>query len=141
MRYVTVKFLSERDATNSQGYMYKDTQSRALKKYDVVVVPTRYGLAMATVHGKYNADQAQAFLDNNRSYGARGFTLETLKSVSEKIKSTTVDAEMKVEKVKDLKAKLEKEVKKIDEVQKFKVYADLSPAVAAMLAELEELNA
>lgn len=138
MRYVTVKFLSERDEGNAQGYIYKDTLSRALKKYDVVVVPTRYGLAMATVKGTYTADKAQNILSNN--YGTRGMSLDSLKSVAEKIKSKAVEKELKVEKVKDLKLKLEKEVKKIDEVQKFEVYASLSPEVATMLAELKELN-
>ena len=138
-KFVAVKFLSDKDAQASEGYLYKDTLRGGLKKYDVVLVPTRYGFALATVKGLYSEAQATNLLNNTSSY-TRGMNLETLKPVSEKIKSKTIEASLKEDKIKDLKLKLESEVKKIDEVKKFEAYADLSPEVAAMLAQLEELR-
>ena len=135
MRYVKVDFLSDRSSESSQGYLYKDELSRALKKYDTVIVPTRYGLTIAVVKGTYNEAQKDNLMKNKYR-----FSQSDIKSVSEKIKSKTIDAEMKLAKVDDLKRKLESEVKKIDETQKFKAYAELSPEVAAMLAQLEELR-
>jgi len=138
-RFVKVEFLSDRTSESSAGYIYKDDLSRALKKYDTVIVPTKYGLTIAVVKGTYNEEQANNLLRNNYKYGS--ITLANIKTVSEKIKSKTVDAEMKLAKVDDIKRKLESEIKKVDDTQKYKMYAELSPEVAAMLAELEELRA
>jgi len=138
-RFVKVDFLSDRSSESSNGYLYKDELSRALKKYDTVIVPTRYGLTIAVVKGTYTEAQAENLIRNKYQYNS--VTKENAKTVLEKIKSKTVDSEMKLAKVDDLKRKLESEVKKIDETQKYKAYAELSPEVAAMLAELEELRA
>ncbi len=139
-RYVKVDFLSDRDSESSNGYIYKDGLSRALKKYDTVIVPTRYGLTIAVVKGTYNESQAENLINNAYKYRTNGLTLATVKSVKEKIKSKTVDEEMKLAKADDIKRKLEAEIKKIDEVEKYRIYAELNPEVAAMLAELEELR-
>jgi len=136
MRYVKVDFLSDRSSESSQGYIYKDELSRALKKYDTVIVPTKYGLTIAVVKGTYNEEQKDNLMKNQYR-----FSQTAIKSVAEKIKSKTVDAEMKLAKVDDIKRKLESEIKKVDDTQKYKMYAELSPEVAAMLAELEELRA
>jgi len=136
MRYVKVDFLSDRSSESSQGYIYKDELSRALKKYDTVIVPTKYGLTIAVVKGTYNEEQKDNLMKNQYR-----FSQTCIKSVAEKIKSKTVDAEMKLAKVDDIKRKLEAEIKKVDDTQKYKMYAELSPEVATMLAELEELKA
>jgi len=136
MRYVKVDFLSDRSSEASAGYIYKDELSRALKKYDTVIVPTKYGLTIAVVKGTYNEEQKDNLMKNQYR-----FSQTAIKSVAEKIKSKTVDAEMKLAKVDDIKRKLESEIKKVDDTQKYKMYAELSPEVAAMLAELEELRA
>ncbi len=140
MRYVKVDFLSDRSSESSNGYLYKDELSRALKKYDTVIVPTRYGLAMAVVKGTYTEEQANNLIRNSYKFSTAIHSLSDVRPVAEKIKSKVVEENIKADKVKDLKRKLEAEVKKIDEVQKFEVYAGISPEVATMLEELKELN-
>lgn len=136
MRYVTVKFLSTKDERAAEGHVYKDGLSRALKRWDIVIVPTRYGLSIAVVKDTHTEEQAKNILNAS----GRGTQVSSLKLVSEKIKSKVVDEELKLEKADAIKMKLEAEIKKIDEVEKYRVYADLNPAVAEMLAELEELR-
>lgn len=134
-RFVKVDFLSDRSSESSNGYIYEDKLSRALKKYDTVIVPTRYGLTIAVVKGTYNEQQK-----NNLMRNKYRFSQSDIRAVAEKIKSKAVEDIVKADKVADIKRKLESEVKKIDEVKKFEAYAELSPEVAAMLEELKELN-
>lgn len=134
-RFVKVDFLSDRSSESSNGYIYEDKLSRALKKYDTVIVPTRYGLTIAVVKGTYNEEQK-----NNLMRNKYRFSQSDIRAVAEKIKSKAVEDIVKADKVADIKRKLESEVKKIDEVKKFEAYAELSPEVAAMLEELKELN-
>lgn len=136
MRYVKVNFINSRDDSLSDNYIYRDELSRSLKKYDTVIVPTRHGYAIATVSGTLSLKQVQDKLRGRYS----NITASSLKSVAEKIKSKTIEAELKSSKIADLKASLEAQVKKIDEVEKFNVYAKLSPEVAAMLEELKALS-
>lgn len=135
MRYVKIDFLSDRSSESSNGYIYKDELSRALKKYDTVIVPTRYGLTIGVVKGTYNEEQKNNLMRNRYK-----FSQSDIKSVAEKIKSKAVEEIVKADKVADIKRKLDSEVKKIDEIKKFEMYAELSPEVAAMLEELKELN-
>jgi len=136
-RFVKVKFLSTKDSQTSMGYFYKEELSRALKKWDTVLVPTRYGLTLAVVVSTYkNEDQVK---EAYQSYGT--FGLHDIKSVSEKIKSKVVDQQLTKEKAGDIKKKLETKMKEVDEVQKYKMYAELDPSIAELLAELEELRA
>ena len=130
MRIVKVKFLSTYDKDYSDTFYYKDTIRGGLKKYDTVIVPTRYGISMAVV------EEVGIDTDEVRNK----FSTANIKVVKERIKSKTVAELTKLAKVDDLKKSLEAEIKKIDEVEKYRVYADLNPAVAAMLTELEELR-
>ncbi len=138
MRYVKVDFLSDRSSESSSGYLYKDTLSRALKRYDAVIVPTRYGFTIGVVKATYTEEQVDNLLRNSYKYSS--ISKDNMKNVAEKIKSKVVDEEMKLAKVDDLKRKLEAEIKKVDEIEKYRVYAELNPAVAEMLAQLEELR-
>ena len=46
-KYAIVKFLSSKDEGYSQGYTYENPVKA--KRYDAVIVPTRYGLSLAVV--------------------------------------------------------------------------------------------
>ena len=130
MRIVKVKFLSTYDKDYSDTFYYKDTIRGGLKKYDVVIVPTRYGVSMAVVEENNISEETVV----------NKFNTNNIKTVLEKIKSKHVDSLTKLAKVDDLKKQLDAEIKKVDEVEKYRVYAELNPAVATMLAELEELR-
>lgn len=134
MRFVKVKFLNTRDDSNAGGYFYRDTQSRALKKWDTVIVPTRYGLSMAYVMSTYK-DEELAKKAYENTYGT--FGLHDIKEVAEKIKSSAVEEKLKTNKALDLKKQLDSKIKKIDEVEKYRVYAGLSPEVAELLKQLK----
>ena len=136
-RYVKVKFLSSKDDQAAGGYFYKDTQSRSLKKWDTVLVPTRYGLTLAVVIETYSNDEKVQVA--YRAYGT--FGLHDIKTVSEKIRSKVVDEELKLQKADDIRKKLDTVMKAVDESQKYKMYAEISPEVAELLKELESLKA
>lgn len=124
-KYATVKFLSKRDEGYSQGYTYENPIGA--KKYDAVIVPTQYGLSLAVVEGV-----SDSLPDSFRSH-------TTLKAVVEVIKSEAVAKVMQAEKKKDLKKKLEAEVKKMDEVERFNIYAANNPVFAELLDEYKSL--
>lgn len=130
MRYVKVRFLSSMDDNSSAGYYYKDELSRKLKKYDTVIVPTRYGLSMAYVE---RVDVSESAVEST-------LNTSTMKSVAEKISSKSVDEVLKLKKVDELKSTLDKKIKEVDEVAKYKMYAELSPEIAELLKELEQLK-
>ena len=133
MKYVTVKFLSERDAAKYHGpngsFFYGDKTGK-LKKHDAVIVPTQYGLALALVTG-VNRDPEDLPHFVNES---------NVKQVAEKIKSKAVEEITRIERAGEIKKALDREIKKVDEVQKYKMYADLSPEVASLIKELEDLK-
>lgn len=129
MRIVRVKFLNTIDKDYAEGFFYKDSLSRKLQKYDTVVVPTRYGLSMAVV------DQV------NVNQDGLGFDIGRIKTVAEKIKSKAVDDQTRLQKADDITKALDKAIKEVDAVEKYRVYAGLSPEVAKLLTELEELKA
>lgn len=134
MRFVEVKFLSSRDESAARGYLYRDDLPRALKKYDAVLVPTRYGLSLAVVNKTF-ADEETAQNESQWRHDTAA-----IKGVKEKIKSKTIEEVQSKEKIKDLKKKLERKIKKVDEVEKYRMYADIDPEIAEMLAQLEELK-
>ena len=127
MKYAIVKFLSSKDEGYAQGYLYENTVKA--KKYDTVIVPTRYGLSLATV------DQ---LTDSTDSF--KGYYGGAIKQIDEVIESKAVGKLMKEQKRKDLTKKLKAEAKKLDEVKVFEAYADQSPEFAAMLQELKDLD-
>lgn len=131
MRIVEVKFLNSIDEREARSYFYKDKLSTALKQFDTVVVPTANGITLAVVTGLHK--DTDTLLKN---YG-----VSTLKEVHEKIKSKTVNEILKEAKAIELKRQLEEQIKKMDAVEKYRVYAENNPEVAALLAQLEELNA
>ena len=126
MRIVKVKFLSTYESSDT--YFYEDKLSKKLQKYDTVVVPTRYGVSLAVVIGiGYKKEDM-------------GFSAQSIKSVSEKIKSVTVDNMNKSAKIKDIKSILDKKIKEIDSLEKYKMYADMSPEIAELIKSLEEAS-
>lgn len=125
MKYAIVKFLSSKDDSYSQGYNYKNTVKA--KPYDAVIVPTRYGLSLAVVESV--TDEKPEGLP----YGCE------IKAISEVVQSEAVAKEMSAQKKKDLKKQLEKEVKKLDDIERFKMYAKNNPAFAELLEQYEAL--
>ena len=123
MKYVNVSFLSTKDQEGLSSYTYKDTLGT--KKYDAVLVPTRYGASIAIV-----------VKDDIREpeYAVGG-----IKEVKEIISSKYVDDYTKSLKIKDLEKKLEKETKKLDKLSTYKVYANANKDFAKLLAEYENL--
>lgn len=132
MKYVTVKFLSERDAAKYHGpngnFFYGDKTGK-LKKHDAVIVPTQYGLTMAVVTSVDRKPEEFPHFVNEGN----------VKQVAEKIKSKTIEAVTRKERAAEIKKALDAEIKKVDEIQKYKMYADMSPEVAALIKELEDL--
>lgn len=134
MRVVQVKFLSTLDKDVAEEYFYKDSLSRKLQKYDTVLVPTMYGLSLAVVT-KVDVDENN--MQKRHGYGT--LSPSSLKSVAEKIKSNTIEALNKAEKREDIKKELEKKLKEMDEVERYQLYAEKSPEIAALLKELKSL--
>lgn len=126
-KYAVVRFLSSRDDESSFGYTYNN--EIGAKKYDAVIVPTKYGLSLAVVESLTNDEY------KTQRYGS----CQPVKSVAEVIKSTEVEKLMRAEKKKDIKKKLEAEVKKMDDVARFKMYAAQNPAFSELLEEYEQL--
>lgn len=126
-KYAVVKFLSTKDEGYSQGYTYENTIGA--KKYDAVIVPTQYGLSLAIVD-KVSDDLPTGF----RSFA-------TLKAVAEIVHSVEVNKVVQSAKRKDIKKKLEAEVKKMDEVERFKIYAANNPAFAELLVDWKSYRA
>lgn len=130
MRIVEVKFLNKVDEGYGDSYFYKDKLSKSLKQFDTVLVPTRYGVSIAVVTALHkDTDDIMS-----------KFTRSSMQFVLEKIKSKVINELLKEEKAKQLKQQLENEIKKMDAVEKYRMYAESSPEVAALLAQLEELN-
>lgn len=125
-KYAIVKFLSTKDDGYSQGYLYENTVEA--KKYDAVIVPTRYGLSLAVVDKL--TDSVDSF--NNYSGGA-------IKAIAEIVESKEVAKLMNATKRKDLKKKLDAEVKKFDDVKRFELYAEANPAFAELLEQYKKL--
>lgn len=128
MRIVRVKYLNTYEEGVNRSFFYEDALKTKLKKYDVVIAPTIHGVALAIVD-KIDVKESEL-----------GFRAENIKKISEKIKSSTVDELVKKDKVKEIKAELDKKIKEIDLVEKYKMYASLSPEVAALIASLEEMS-
>lgn len=130
MRIVKVKYLSTLDEQKTGGkYYYQDNLKTKLKKYDIVLVPTYYGFSLAVV------DVIDVTEDDARYAVSNG-----LKEVSEKIKSSVADKLIKKDKIKDIKVQLDKKIKEIDSVEKYKMYAKLSPEVEELIKQLEEAS-
>lgn len=128
--YVKVKFLSEYDSGASQGYFYSAGRLK-LSKYDTVIVPTRYGLSLAVVQ------QSGLTIEEVREH----INCQSLKTVAERITSKAVNELTKLQKVDDIKKALDKEMKKVDEVEKYRMYADISPEIKTLLEQLQEMKA
>ena len=129
MRIIKVKYLSTLDEEKGGStYYYQDNLSTKLKKYDLVLVPTYYGLSMAIVD------------EVNVSEDVIKFKVSGIKKVSEKIKSKIVDELIKKDKVRDIKAVLDKKIKEIDAVRKYEMYASASPEIAELIKSLEEAS-
>lgn len=143
-KYVQVEFLStlDRDNTKSNGvarkrYNYKN--KIGAKMYDAVVAPTSYGLSLAVVVGE--SDKPAAEKPASESYYASSYTPSpaSVKELADVVKSSAVDERMMARKKDDLKKKLEVEVKKLDDIQRFEVYAAQSPEFAELLKEFKSL--
>lgn len=125
-KYAVVKFLSSKDEGYNQGYLYENPVNA--KKYDAVVVPTRYGLSLAVVESL--TDSSDSF--SNYRGGA-------IKAITEIVQSKAVDEVTLADKKKDLKKKLDAQVKKMDEIERYKMYAANNPAFAELLEEFEAI--
>lgn len=125
-RYVKVRFTSNRDDRYSvnDDYTYFDKLKTPLKPFDVVLVPTRYGYTIAVV--------TEVGVDNNFAGG--------IKEVAELLKSKVLDEEFKAERAKVIKTKLNKKLKELDELKRYKAYTDSNPEIAALVKELEEVT-
>lgn len=129
LKYAVVEFLSTKDqmVSGQKGYTYEN--EIGAKKYDTVVVPTRHGISMAVVvklTDKFETDY---------SYGST----PAVKQIAEVIQSKEVAKVMNTRKKADLKKKLEAEVKKLDDVARFELYAQQSPEFAELLKEYKEV--
>ena len=125
LKYAVVKFLSTKDAATSDCYTYENTIGA--KKYDAVIVPTRYGISLAVVEELTNE---MPFM---KSYSG------TIKAIEEVVKSEAVAKVTLTQKKKDIKKQLETEVKKLEDTERFKMYANNNPAFAELLQEYESL--
>lgn len=131
MKYALVEFLSERDKPNTSQKLYTYINEVKAKEYDTVIVPTKYGLALAVV--KKLSDNVPS-----SNYDYLG-SMNVIKKVAEVIKSTAVDEVTKEAKRKDIEKQLEKKVKEMDKVQRFELYADQDPEFAKLLKQFKEL--
>lgn len=128
-KYAIVKFLSSKDDENSIGYTYQN--EIGAKKYDAVIVPTRYGISLAVV----------TCLTDNSNLTDHGYTygVREIKEIAEVISSTEVAKVTTAAKKKDIKKKLEAEVKKLDDLSRFEMYATQSPEFAKLLKEYKSV--
>lgn len=123
-RFVGVQFTSKYSGyTASKTYCYQDNLETPLKEFDIVIAPSVYGYGLAIV----------------REVGLKKPTFET-KEIAEAISSEFLKEELKGERVKAITKKLESEVKKLNEAEKFRAYIDKSPEIAALVKELDELS-
>lgn len=127
-KYAVVEFLSSKDKETAQGYTYQN--KIGAKKYDSVVVPTRYGLSLAVV---------VKLTDKLETYHNQ-YAIPEIKEIAEVVASKEVAKLMIERKRKDIKKKLEAEVKKMDDIARFELYAEKSPAFAKLLKELKDLE-
>jgi hypothetical protein len=123
-KYAVVKFLSTKDEGYADGYHYEN--NIGAKKYDTVIVPTRYGVSMAVV---------ESLTDDIPQH----IRYTSIKAVAEVIQSKTVTEMTREQKRKDLEKRLEKKVKALDKLERFKAYADSNPEIAELVKELEEI--
>lgn len=135
-KYATVRFLSSRDETSAQKqYSYLNTAGAS--KYDSVIVDTRFGMSLAVVTSVSDVPPKEK---PYTGYGySRDAQITPLKEVLEIVTSKEVSKLMQTEKKKDIKKKLEAEVKKMDEVERFNIYAANNPAFAELLEEYKNL--
>jgi hypothetical protein len=125
-KYAIVKFLSSKDEGLAQGYLYENPVNA--KKYDAVVVPTRYGLSLAVVDDL--TDSAESF----QNYGGGA-----IKAIAEVVESDEVAKVTTAQKKRDLKKAMEKKTKELDDVERFSMYAKQDPEFAKMLEEYKSL--
>lgn len=125
-KYALVKFLSTKDEGYADTYLYENPVGA--KKYDAVIVPTRYGLSLAVV---------DSLTDSSDSFS--NYRGGTIKAIAEVIESAEVEKVTLAAKKKDLKKKLDAQVKKMDEIERYKMYAANNPAFAELLDEFERI--
>jgi uncharacterized membrane protein len=121
MKYVTVKFVSDRDARDNE-YSYKCRDSVSVEKYDSVLVETQYGFALAIIQSVSDTPKCNA-----TKYVVEKVTIKALESVTRKLKLA------------ELEKRMAEETKNLDKLAKYKVYANLSPEMSAMVKEYESL--
>lgn len=124
-RFVKVKFVSSRDVMTADSYYYQDTLRTPLKKYEIVLVPTRYGFGLAVV--------------SDIEVNGNGYSGVKLK-VAERIKSKTLDELYKKDRAKDIEKQLKAKVEEMDKVKVYEKYAEDNPEVAELLAQFKELT-
>jgi hypothetical protein len=122
-KYAVVEFLSTRDEGVAEGYTY--INNIKAKKYDAVIVPTKYGVSMAVV----------VRLTDDSNFGRSGYSCSITKELAEVVKSKEVAKLMRDKKRKDLEKLLEKKVKEMDTITRFAMYADQDPEFAKLLEE------
>lgn len=130
-KYAIVEFLSTKDKGVAQGYTYNNEIGAAL--YDAVIVPTQYGLSLAVVVQLTDSN------DLTFSGSQYHYSKPAIKKIAEVVQSTVVTEAMKARKKADIKKQLEKEVKKLDDIARFKLYAKGNPEFATLLKQYEEM--
>lgn len=122
-RFVNVTFPSTHDYGDpKKEYVYKDNLDEALKPFDVVLVPTRYGWSLGIVRSVTENDP--------------GFDT---KQVAEKLSSKVLDEELKADRAKMVRKELDKRLKEIDEVERYRMYAEKYPELKELTEQLEGL--
>lgn len=123
--YVTVEFLNQRESQRNTEYTYKNNCKLKVKKGDVVLVATRYGLSIAKVTN----------LNDDTSVAVEKKVLENLTECSAYFKQVAAQEELKA-----LKARMNKEMKKADERVKYEMYAKADPEFKKLLKEYDKLS-
>ena len=123
-KIVEVKFANNKGGL-ADAYFFNDTLG--CKKYDAVIVQTRYGLALGYV---VNSD-----VDNSKSYFG-----DITAPVVEKIESNAINNLVKDIKRRDLQLQLDRKAKEMDKMVMYKMYAENDPEFAKMLEEFKSLG-
>ena len=127
--YVQIKFASTIDKQSSD-YIYKNTVGAEL--YDLVLVPTMYGVTIGYVVLVENMTDKQA--EDCAKYSKVKETLELIKGVS------YFDEFFKSEKIAALKKQMRAKLKLIDEMDQLEYYASRDKSFKVLLDEFKALE-
>lgn len=126
--YVTVRFFELNDKTRLAPKEYFFLNYEELKVNDLVVVDTRFGLALAVV------TDFPAIKPDDLSE-------KRMKEVVAKVDTTAFDRrQAQAERAEALKKQMDQHIRGMEEVNRYKVYAENDPALKALLDEYLNLT-